>query len=159
MKAGTTATAMPTNILRSDNKKSAVARSPARRTDALREIVIRAGKVVIRARLLNTPTADRIWNQIPIYSSAVPWGQSIHFETTIETGRDPAAKQNVKAGDIVYWVEDDRIIIGWGMTPISKAGEIRMPSPVNIFARALDDVSALAAVRPGERVSVLHADS
>lgn len=150
---------MPTNILRTDNKKRVASPTSPRRAAGVREIVIRAGKVVIRARLLATPTADRIWNQIPIYSSAVPWGQSIHFETTIETGREAAAKQNVRAGDIVYWVEDDRIIIGWGMTPISKAGEIRMPSPVNIFAKALDDVSALAAVRPGERVSVLHADS
>lgn len=150
---------MPTNILRADNRKPVAGRKPVRREGAVREIVIRAGKVVIRARLLDTPTADRIWNQIPIYSSAEPWGQSIHFETTIETGREAAAKQNVKAGDIVYWAEDDRVIIGWGMTPISKAGEIRMPSPVNIFARALDDVAALAAVRPGERVSILHADS
>ncbi len=151
---------MPTNILRSDNKKPAAAgKKPARRAGEAREIVIRAGKVVIRARLLDTPTAERIWNQIPIYSSAEPWGQSIHFETTIETGRDPNARQNIKAGDIVYWVEDDRIILAWGMTPISKQGEIRMPSPVNIFARAIDDVSALAAVRPGDRVSVLHADS
>ena len=151
---------MPTNILRADNKKPASAgKKPARRAGESREIVIRAGKVVIRARLLDTPTAERIWNQIPIYSSAEPWGQSIHFETTIETGRDANARQNIKAGDIVFWVEDDRIILAWGMTPISKEGEIRMPSPVNIFARAIDDVSALAAVRPGERVSVLHADS
>lgn len=150
---------MPTNILRADNKKPVAAKKPARRAGSLREIVIRAGRIVIRARLLDTPTAERIWNQIPIYSSAVPWGHSIHFETTIESGREPGARQNVKAGDIVYWVEDDRIIIAWGMTPISKDGEIRMPSPVNIFARASDDVAALAAVRPGERVSILHADS
>jgi uncharacterized protein len=45
------------------------------------------------------------------------------------------------------------------MTPLSKAGEIRMPSPVNVWARALDDVTALTIVRAGERVSVLHADS
>ena len=150
---------MPTNILRADNKKPAAVRKPSRRTSATREIVIRAGKVVIRARLLETPTAERLWNQLPIYSSAEPWGQSIHFDTTVESGREPAAKQNVKAGDIGYWVEDDRIVIAWGMTPISKAGEIRMPSPVNIFARAIDDVAALAAVGPGERVSILQADS
>lgn len=150
---------MPTNILRADNRKPAAGKKPARRGGQARIIVIRAGKVVIRARLLDTPTADRIWSQIPIYSSAEPWGQSIRFETTIETGRDANARQTVKAGDVVYWVEDDRVVIAWGPTPISKAGEIRMPSPVNIFARALDDVAALAAVGPGERVSVLHADS
>lgn len=150
---------MPTNILRDDNTKPTRAGKKPRQMNELREIVIRAGKVVIRARLLATPTADRLWRQLPVYSSAQPWGQSIHFETTIETGREPTARQNVKVGDIAYWAEDDRIVIAWGMTPISKAGEIRMPSPVNIFARAIDDVAALAAVRPGERVSVLQADS
>lgn len=124
-----------------------------------REIVIRAGRVVIRARFAETPTADRIWQQLPIYSTAEVWGASLHFETHVETGRERGAKTIVKAGDIGYWIEEDRVIIGHGRTPTSRPGEIRMPAPVNIFAHALDDVGALAAVRPGERVSLLHADS
>ncbi|MBV1694780.1 MAG: hypothetical protein KGP27_10010 [Hyphomicrobiales bacterium] len=124
-----------------------------------REVVIRAGRVVIRARLAETPTADRIWQQLPIYSSAEIWGGSLHFETHVETGRERGAKVAVKPGDIGYWIERDRIIIGYGATPTSKPGQIRMPSPVNVFAHALDDVSQLALVQPGERVAVLHADS
>jgi uncharacterized protein len=105
-------------------------------------------------------TADRIWQQLPIYATAEMWGTgALHFETTVETGREPDARQNVQAGEIGYWVEDDRIIIGFAMTPLSKAGEIRMPSPVNIWAQALDDVAVLAQVQPGARISVLHADS
>jgi uncharacterized protein len=150
----------PTNILRGDNARpKGVPRGRARAAGEPREVVIRAGKAVIRARLRNTPTADRIWQQLPIYSTAETWGGSVHFETHVETGREPGARRNVKPGDIAYWVEDDRIIIGFAMTPLSKIGEIRMPSPVNIWADALDDVAGLAAVRPGERVSVLHADS
>lgn len=121
--------------------------------------MIRAGRVVIRARLAETPTADRIWQQLPIYSSAEIWGGSLHFETHVETGRERGAKVAVKPGDIGYWIERDRIIIGYGATPTSKPGQIRMPSPVNVFAHALDDVSQLALVQPGERVAVLHADS
>jgi uncharacterized protein len=149
---------MPTNILRGDNTKPK-GRRPTRAAGEVRQVIIRAGKVVIRARLLDTVTAERIWQQLPIYSTAETWGQAIHFETPVETGRERTAKQGMKAGDIGYWTEDDRIIIGFGMTPISKMGEIRMPSPVNIWATALDDVTALASVRPGERVSVLAADS
>jgi hypothetical protein len=150
----------PTNILRGDNaRKPKRAEEKPRNDSTRREIVIRAGRVALRARLLDTPTADRIWQQLPIYSSAEPWGESIHFETTVETGREMGARRNVKAGEIAFWVEDDRIIIGYGMTPLSKRGEIRLPSPANVFAIALDDVQALAGVRPGERVAVLHADS
>lgn len=149
---------MPTNILRADNRKPKGSPAP-RSTGAVREVLIRAGKAVIRARLLETPTADRIWQQLPIYSTAETWGQAVHFETPVETGRERGARQNVTPGEIGYWTEDDRIIIAFGMTPISRDGECRMPSPVNIWATALDDVAALASVRPGVRVSVLAADS
>ena len=36
----------------------------------MREILIQAGKVAIRARLLETPTAERIWAALPIYAEA-----------------------------------------------------------------------------------------
>ncbi len=149
---------MPTNILRGDNTKAA-ARRPRRSNGGPRQVVIRAGKIVIHARLLDTVTADRIWQQLPIYSTAETWGQSVHFETPVETGRERAASPDLRVGDIGYWTEDDRVIIGFGMTPISKIGEIRMPSPVNIWAVTTDDVTALASVKPGERVSVLAADA
>jgi uncharacterized protein len=150
----------PTNILRGDNaRKPGRAAQKPRGVTTRREIVIRAGRATLRARLLDTPTADRIWQQLPIYSSAEPWGESIHFETPVESGREADARQNVKAGEIAFWVEDDRVIIGYGMTPLSKRGEIRLPSPANIWAVALDDVKALAVVGPGERVAILHADS
>ena len=149
----------PTNILRGDNAKPAAAARTKRGIKEPRIVVIRTGRIVIRARLRETATAERIWTQLPLYSTAEVWGAAVHFETHTETGREPSARQNVKAGEIGYWVEDDRVIIGYGMTPISKAGEIRMPSPVNVWADALDDVALLGAVKPGQRVSLLQADS
>ena len=132
---------------------------PGPRKFGRREILIRAGRAVIRARLLDTPTADRLWEQIPIYSTAETWGQCIHFETHVETGRERGAKQIVTPGEIVFWSEEDRVMLGWGPTPISRSGEIFLPSPCNPWAIALDDVAALAIVTPGERVSILAADS
>lgn len=147
----------PTNVLRDGNRGP----SPAKRgrRAANREILIRAGSVAIRARLLATPTADRIWSTLPLYGTAETWGQLVHFETRAETGREPGATWTVKAGQIAYWAEQDRIVIGFGPTPISKAGEIRLQAPSSVWAIALDDVRALAAVTPGERVAVLEADS
>lgn len=149
----------PTNILRADNTRPQGGGRRASATER-RQIILRIGRVVLRARLKQTATADRIWQQLPIYSTAEVWGSgAVHFETHVETGREPGARRNVRPGDIAYWVEDDRIIIGHSATPISRDGEIRMPSPVNVWAEALDDVTVLALVRPGERVAVLHADS
>lgn len=148
----------PTNVLRDQPRQPKRTPKPATAVPR-REIMIRVGAVVIRARLHNTVTADRIWAQLPLYTTAETWGHAIHFETHVETGREAAASATVTAGQLVYWSEQDRILIGFGETPISGAGEIRLPSPCNVWATALDDVAALAVVQPGERVAVLKADS
>jgi hypothetical protein len=122
-----------------------------------RRILIRVGRVKIRARLLDTPTADRLWRALPLFSTAETWGQSIHFETPVESGRERNARTIAVPGDICFWVEDDRVIIAFGPTPISRPGELRLPRPCNLWARALDDVRVLLAVRPGEKVSVTPA--
>lgn len=151
----------PTNILRQVNAGGS--RPSGRKRNAprpeRREVLIRAGSIVLRARVHATPTGNRIWQALPIYSTAETWGKALHFETPVETGRERGAKSFIAPGEIAYWSEEDRVLIGFGATPISKPNEIRLPSPCNIWAQALDDVSALAVVRPGERVSLLQAES
>ena len=149
----------PTNILRKASTKP-VGRG-ARRGGARtrREILIRAGAVALRARLLDTPTADLVWQTLPIYSTAETRGALVHFETHVDTGLESEAVWTVKPGELAFWVEEDRIVIGYGTTPMSRPGEIRLPSRCNVWAIAVDDVAALAGVRPGESVAVLEADS
>lgn len=124
-----------------------------------REVFIHAGNIVLRARLLDTPTADRIWTSLPFYSTAEIWGGLVHFETHVETGCEPDARQTIALGEIAFWVEEDRVLIGFGMTPLSHPGEIRLPSSCNIWAKSLDDVRQLAPTRPGQRISILEAAS
>jgi len=144
---------MPTNILR---KRNTPVRASAVRTgrDSQRRVLIKAGRVTIRAELAHTPTADRVWAALPIYSTAEKWGEAIHFETPVESGRDRTARTLASAGDICFWVEDDRVLIAFGQTPISRPGEIRLPRPCNVWAKALDDVTLLKDVAAGEKVSV-----
>ena len=150
---------MPTNILRNRSIK-APARQAKSEADARRpprRILIRAGRVSIHIKLLDTKTADRVWLALPIHSTAETWGRAIHFETPVETGRERGARSISEAGDICFWSEDDRVIIGFGPTPLSRAGEIRLPRPCNVWAKAEDDVALLKAVVPGEKVSMTAA--
>jgi hypothetical protein len=124
---------------------------------ASRFILIEIGRARVRARLFETPTAHRIWQVLPIYSSAHVWGQEVHFETEAESGRERGARMLVKPGEIAFIPQEDWIAIAFGPTPISRKGEVRLGSPANIFAEALDDVTAFAGVRPGERVAVTAA--
>ncbi|MCB1520303.1 MAG: hypothetical protein KDJ37_06990 [Hyphomicrobiaceae bacterium] len=125
----------------------------------MREILIRVGDVAVRARLLDTPTADNIWSSLPIYAEAQTWGHEVYFRTPINQACEAGARDVVEPGEIAFWPDGDAIAIGFGPTPISRNGEIRLASPCNIWARAIDDVGLFRQVHAGERVAVIEADS
>jgi hypothetical protein len=122
----------------------------------VRHILIRAGKVAIRARLLTTPTADCVWNALPIQGAVQTWGKEVYFRTPISHDLEPDARLVVEKGDIAFWPDGDAITIGFGATPISKRGEIRFTSKCNVWAVAIDDVDQLKGVYPGEQISIVE---
>lgn len=125
----------------------------------MREVLIRAGDVAIRARLRDTPTAQRVWSALPIYASASTWGEEVYFAAGVSADREPDARDVVAPGEIAFWPDGDAIAIGFGPTPVSHGDEIRLASPCNVWADALDDVRLLSSVRAGARVAVIEADS
>ncbi len=120
-------------------------------------IRIHAGPVSLEAELLETPTARAVAAALPLESRARAWGEEVYFEVPVEAGREAGAREVMEPGDIAFWSEGRCIAIGYGRTPVSRGDEIRLAAPCNVFARALGDVRALAAVRPGDPVRVERA--
>ncbi|MTW17456.1 hypothetical protein GJ689_14720 [Rhodoplanes serenus] len=116
------------------------------------------GLLTLDATLIDSPTAAAVLEALPIMASVLIWGDEVYFEVPVRAPREADARAIVTPGEIAYWPEGPAIAIGFGRTPISQDGEIRLAAPCNLFARADGDVQGLAAVKPGTRVLVRRID-
>jgi hypothetical protein len=120
----------------------------------MRKIKITAGGVSLETELLDTATADAIYDRAPFESRAMIWGEEVYFSTPVNVEREPDARDVIEAGELAYWVEGAAIAIGFGKTPVSTGDEIRLAAPTNIWARTRDDVRSFSVVESGDVVRV-----
>lgn len=117
-----------------------------------REMKITAGDVEMVAELNDSPTADAIWNRLPIKGRGNTWGEEIYFGIPVAMGEDEDAKEVVELGDIAFWPPGSAFCIFFGATPASRGSEIRPASAVNVVGKVKGDAKAFKAVRSGEMV-------
>jgi hypothetical protein len=118
----------------------------------MNRITITAGDVSLPADLNDSPTAQLIWNSLPIEGRANRWGDEIYFEIPVKTGPEPDAREEVAVGELGYWPVGHAFCIFFGPTPVSTDDRPRAYSPVNIVGRVIGDATLFRSVKSGTKV-------
>lgn len=109
----------------------------------MKPIRIILGDLILDAQLNDSPTAQKIWEALPIETSFSTWGDEIYFSIPVAMELESDAQELVQSGDLGYWPSGNAFCIFFGPTPISSEGEIRPASAVNIIGRIINDPTKL----------------
>jgi hypothetical protein len=120
----------------------------------MRRISIRAGSVTAQALLNDSPTADAIWEALPITARASTWGDEIYFGIPVLLDEARDAQEVVSLGDLGYWAPGHAFCIFFGRTPMSRGNEIRPASAVNVFGRIEGEPRVFVDVSSGAPVTI-----
>ncbi len=121
----------------------------------MKTITISAGDVSLPAELNDSPTAQQIWDALPLDGTANVWGDEIYFEIPVVADQAPDARAEVEVGELGYWPVGRAFCIFFGPTPVSTDERPRAYSPVNVLGRVLGDATQFRAVHSGEKVHIV----
>ncbi|GIX46249.1 MAG: hypothetical protein KatS3mg131_0460 [Candidatus Tectimicrobiota bacterium] len=117
-------------------------------------IRIRIGTLSMEAELYETPTARQIAAVLPITATFSTWGDEIYFPIPVTAALDDRAQEVVAMGDLGYWPPGEAFCIFFGPTPVSRPGEIRPASAVNVVGRVLGDAAQFKTVMHQRQVTL-----
>ena len=120
----------------------------------MKKIKIEVEDLSVLAELNDTPTAQRVFEMLPIEASASVWGEEIYFDIPLTTGLEPDAREDVAVGDLGYWPTGPAFCIFFGPTPVSTADTPRAYSPVNVFGKVLGDAKQFTSVSSGAQIRI-----
>ena len=96
---------------------------------------------------------EAIVRALPFESTANLWGKEVYFTTPVNVELENP-QETVNIGDVAYWPPGNALCLFFGPTPISKPGEIRPASPVNVVGRVVSGLEVLEKVEDGEKIRV-----
>lgn len=96
------------------------------------------GGTVIQSEWDDTPTARRLLAALPLEASGSYWGGEFYFSVPVQSEAESHATDVVEPGTVAFWADGSCLCIFWGPTPVSRSGECRAASVVNLVGRVLN---------------------
>lgn len=127
-----------------------------------RTITITAGGASLEAELNDSPSAEAIWEHLPLEAPADTWGQEIYFGIGLSSASAPDGRTDMAVGELAYWPPGQAFCIFFGPTPASDPNDPAAPpraaSPVNPVGMILGDPAPLRDVADGQIVTLAKAE-
>ena len=120
----------------------------------MKSIRISAANVSLISELNDSPTAQAIWEALPIESIAQRWGDEIYFEIPVKLEQESQARSDMAVSEIAYWPPGNAFCIFFGPTPASRGKQPRAASPVNPIGHIVGDATQFRAVKDGEEIRI-----
>lgn len=118
-----------------------------------KKIKIKAEPVEMEAELNESPTAQKVWDILPVKAGANLWGDEIYFPIPLKSKlQNP--QEIVEKGDLGFWAQGNTFCIFFGLTPISTAGEIRPASEVDVIGKLSGNPEEFKKVKSNEEVTI-----
>ncbi|HWU40474.1 MAG TPA: cyclophilin-like fold protein [Candidatus Acidoferrum sp.] len=122
-----------------------------------RKIRIKAGKIEADAVLNDSPTAQKVWEALPIEAPGDTWGDEIYFAIPVKAPLEKTAQELVQVGDLGYWPTGHAFCIFFGPTPASRGDEVRPASAVNVIGKISGEARVFKKAQPGTKVRLERA--
>ena len=119
-----------------------------------RKIRIRAANVIAEAVLNDSPTAQKIWEILPLEARGNTWGDEIYFAIPVKAPLEKTAQELVQVGDLGYWPTGNAFCIFFGPTPMSRGDEVRPASAVNVIGKVAGDAKVFKKVPSGAKIRI-----
>ena len=117
-------------------------------------ITITSGEVAVTARLVESETAELVWDALPLEATVSTWGEEIYFRTPVSAGESPDSRAVQEVGAVAYWPSGQALCLFFGPTPASTGNEPRAISPVNPVGMIEGDPQVLRSIGQGAGILV-----
>jgi hypothetical protein len=119
-----------------------------------KKIKITAANIEAFAVLNDSPTAQKIWESLPIEARGDTWGDEIYFGIPVQSSLEKNAKEVVEVGDLGFWPPGHAFCIFFGPTPVSRGNEVRPASAVNVVGRLVGEAGVFKKVPSGTKIKI-----
>ena len=120
-----------------------------------KDIIIKAGDLEVKATLNDSKSAKEVYGKLPIASRVSTWGEEIYFNIPVMADiEQDYSKEVVELGDLGYWPQGPAFCIFFGQTPISKPGQIKPATAVNVIGKVAGDSKVFKKIKDGETITV-----